>query len=105
MAGETIERRLAAIVCADVVGYSRLMEVDEEATIRALNVCRQVVDEMVANHHGRVFGSAGDSVINRHQQGRNLPRGQGSYHGSRLALRFANQRGIGQRLSGLEVRQ
>ncbi len=63
MAGETIERRLAAIVCADVVGYSRLMEVDEEATIRALNVCRQVVDELVANHHGRVFGSAGDSVI------------------------------------------
>ncbi len=48
MAGEDIERRLAAIVCADVVGYSRLMEADEEATIRALSACRQVVDELVA---------------------------------------------------------
>ncbi len=63
MSGEDIERRLAAILCADVAGYSRLMEVDEEATIRALYACRQIVDELVANHRGRVFGSAGDSVI------------------------------------------
>jgi adenylate cyclase len=39
------------------------MEADEEATIHALGACRQVVDELVTNHHGRVFGSAGDSVI------------------------------------------
>ena len=58
-----MERRLAAILSADVVGYSRLMEADEEATIRVLSECRQVIDELVANHHGRVFGSAGDSVI------------------------------------------
>ena len=63
MAGDGVERRLAAILCADVVGYSRLMEADEEATVRALGGCRQVVDELVTNHHGRVFGSAGDSVI------------------------------------------
>ena len=63
MAGDGVERRLAAILCADVVGYSRLMEADEEATIRALGGCRQVIDELVTNHHGRVFGSAGDSVI------------------------------------------
>ncbi len=63
MAGGNIERRLAAIVCADVAGYSRLMEADEEATIRALSACRQVIDELVSSHHGRVFGSAGDSVI------------------------------------------
>ena len=63
MAGDGVERRLAAILCADVVGYSRLMEADEEATIHALGGCRQVVDELVTNHHGRVFGSAGDSVI------------------------------------------
>ncbi len=63
MAGDGVERRLAAILCADVVGYSRLMEANEEATIRALSACRQVIDELVANHHGRVFGSAGDSVI------------------------------------------
>ncbi len=63
MAGGNFERRLAAILCADVVGYSRLMESDEEETIRALNSCRQTIDELVASHHGRVFGSAGDSVV------------------------------------------
>ncbi len=63
MSGGDVERRLAAIVCADVAGYSRLMEADEEATIRALGACRQTVDTLVASHHGRVFGSAGDSVI------------------------------------------
>ncbi len=63
MAGKGVERRLAAILSADVVGYSRLMEADEEATIRALSTCRQNIEELVANHHGRVFGGAGDSVI------------------------------------------
>ncbi len=58
-----MERRLAVILAADVVGYSRLMETDEEGTIRSLSACRQVIDKLVASHHGRVFGSAGDSVI------------------------------------------
>ncbi len=58
-----MERRLAAILAADVVGYSRLMEADEEATARTLNVYRKIVDGLVADHRGRVFGSAGDSVI------------------------------------------
>ena len=58
-----MERRLAAILAADVVGYSRLMEADEEATVRTLNACRQVIDGLVADHRGRVFGSAGDSVV------------------------------------------
>lgn len=58
-----MERRLAAILAADVVGYSRLMEADEEATVDTLHACRQIVDALVADHHGRVFGSAGDSVL------------------------------------------
>ncbi len=58
-----MERRLAAILAADVVGYSRLMEADEETTVRALNACRRVIDGLVADHRGRVFGSAGDSVV------------------------------------------
>jgi TolB-like protein/class 3 adenylate cyclase len=58
-----MERRLAAILAADVAGYSRLMEADEEATVRTLSVCRQVIDGLVADHRGRVFGSAGDSVV------------------------------------------
>ena len=49
MTGDGVERRLAAILCADVVGYSRLMKANEDATIRALSTCRQVVDELVAN--------------------------------------------------------
>ena len=52
MAGDGMEPRLAAILCADVVGYSRLMEADEEATIRALSACRRVIDELVASSSG-----------------------------------------------------
>ena len=58
-----MERRLAAILAADVVGYSRLVGEDEEGTLRTLSACREVIDGLVARHHGRVFGSAGDSVI------------------------------------------
>ena len=58
-----MERRLAAIMATDVVGYSRLMEADEEATARTLSAYRETIEGMVASHHGRVFGSAGDSVI------------------------------------------
>ncbi len=58
-----MECRLAAILAADVVGYSRLMEADEEATLMTLNAYRQVIDGLVTEHRGRVFSSAGDSVI------------------------------------------
>ena len=57
------ERRLAAILAADVVGYSQLMEADEEATIRTRHAYRNVIDGLVDDHRGRVFGSAGDSVV------------------------------------------
>ena len=58
-----MERRLAAILAADVVGYSRLMEADEEATARTLSAQRDTVEELVTSHNGRVFGGAGDSFI------------------------------------------
>ena len=60
---ENVQRRLAAILAADMVGYSRLMEADEEATARTLSTYREIIDRQVTGHHGRVFGSAGDSVI------------------------------------------
>ncbi len=63
MAEERVQRRLTAILAADVVGYSRLMGDDEEGALATLRAYRQVVDELVAGHEGRVFGSAGDSVI------------------------------------------
>ncbi len=58
-----MERRLAAILAADVVGYSRLVGEDEEGTLRTLRACREVIDGLVTEHRGRVFGSAGDSVV------------------------------------------
>ncbi len=58
-----MERRLAAILAADVVGYSRLMEADEEATARILSAQREIVEGLVSGHNGRVFGAAGDSFI------------------------------------------
>jgi adenylate cyclase len=58
-----MKRRLVAILAADVVGYSRLMEADEQATLAALADCRRVVDGQITGQGGRIFGSAGDSVI------------------------------------------
>jgi len=58
-----MERKLAAILAADVVGYSRLMGSDEDGTLEALRSHREVVDALVAGHRGRVFNSAGDSVV------------------------------------------
>jgi adenylate cyclase len=58
-----VERRLAAILAADVAGYSRLMAEDEEATLHTLRAYRNTIDTLVSEHGGRIFGSAGDSVI------------------------------------------
>ena len=63
MAVDRVQRRMAAILAADVVGYSRLMGKDEEATLATLKAYREVIDGLIAHHAGRVFGSAGDSVI------------------------------------------
>ena len=64
MAGEGIERRLAAILSADVVGYSRLMEEDEDGTLSVLQAHRaELIDPTIAAHRSRVFGNAGDSVV------------------------------------------
>jgi class 3 adenylate cyclase len=58
-----MERKLAAIMAADVAGFSRLMGADEEATLGTLSAYRVVIDGLVAQHNGRVFASAGDSVL------------------------------------------
>jgi len=63
MEARNTERRLAAIFAADVVGYSRLMSEREEATLTVLHACLDIFHTCITNHHGRVFGSAGDSVI------------------------------------------
>jgi TolB-like protein len=59
-----MERRLAAIVAADVVGYSRLMEQDEVGTLAALKTRRkEVLEPLVTKHQGRIFKVAGDGVL------------------------------------------
>ena len=63
MALEDTARRLAAILSPDVVSYSRPMEADEESTVQSLRACRAIIDRLVTDHRGRVFGSAGDSVV------------------------------------------
>jgi class 3 adenylate cyclase len=57
------KRKLAAILHADVVGYSRLMGEDEAGTHQALGELRQAVDPLIAAHEGRIVGTAGDSVL------------------------------------------
>ncbi len=55
MAEERVQRRLAAIIAADVVGYSRLMGADEDGTLARLNALRsELVEPCIAEHRGRV---------------------------------------------------
>ena len=58
-----VERKLTAILAADVVGYSRLMGADEVGTLHRLTACRAIVDGLIATHRGRIFNTAGDSVV------------------------------------------
>ena len=61
---ELVERKLAAILAADVVGYSRLMEADEVGTLRALKGARKdQVDPAIAAHGGRIVKTTGDGVL------------------------------------------
>lgn len=63
MAEQAVERKLATILVADVAGYSRLMSEDEEATLHTLEAHCEVIDSAIERHGGRVFSSAGDSVL------------------------------------------
>ncbi len=64
MAPEREERRLAAILAADMVGYSRLMEADETGTLAALKAHRgELVDPTIAEHNGRIVKTTGDGML------------------------------------------
>src|SRR5271156_6846424 len=59
-----VERRLAAILAADVVGYSRLIEADEEGTLRRLKALRhELLDPKIAGHRGRIVKTIGDGLL------------------------------------------
>jgi class 3 adenylate cyclase len=59
----SLERRLATIMMADVAGYSRMVGENEERTIETLRGHRQIFDELLAQHRGRVFNTAGDAIL------------------------------------------
>ena len=63
MATKEFRRRLAAILSADVEGYSRLMRDDEEATIRTLTTYRDAMTNLIHHYRGRVVDSPGDNIL------------------------------------------
>ena len=66
-----MERRLAAILAADVVGYSRLIREDEPGTLAALKAHReQLIEPKTAEHHGRVVKPMGDEALVSRARGR-----------------------------------
>jgi class 3 adenylate cyclase len=58
-----LERKLVAIVAADVEGYSSLMGIDEEGTLATLSAHRAITDALIVQHGGRICGTAGDSLL------------------------------------------
>ena len=78
----TTTRRLAAILAADVVGYSRLMGADEEPTHERLKThLRQLVDPKIQEHHGRIVKSTGDGMLAVFQRRRRSPLRRGDTTG------------------------
>jgi hypothetical protein len=64
LTGERVERRLAAVLAADVAGYSRLMGTDEEGTLSRLKAVRKaLVDPTIAAHRGRIVKTTGDGML------------------------------------------
>ena len=63
MANEGFKRKLAAILSADVEGYSRLMDDDEEATVRTLTAYRTAINDLVQQYRGRVVDTRGDNIL------------------------------------------
>jgi class 3 adenylate cyclase len=63
VAFDEVKRKLAAILSADVQGYSRLMGEDEERTLRTLNAYKEEMGSLIRRHRGRIVGTAGDSIL------------------------------------------
>ena len=63
MAQESFKRKLAAILSADVKGYSRLMGEDEAETVKTITAYRRIIGELIQQHRGRVIDSPGDNIL------------------------------------------
>jgi class 3 adenylate cyclase len=58
-----MKRKIAALLAADIAGYSKLVAEDEEETLRRLATYRAVFDDFIARYDGRIFNTAGDAVL------------------------------------------
>ena len=63
MSRKDIDRKIAVIFVADVVGYSQHMKKDEDETLQSFRACRKILEELFDEHDGRVFNTAGDSIL------------------------------------------
>ena len=63
MANDTIIRKIAVIFATDVVGFTVLMQENENETLKSLRACRDILDQLLEEHGGRIFNTAGDSVL------------------------------------------
>src|SRR5438132_12244378 len=64
MPEQPVERKLAAILAADIAGYSRLVGLDEEGTLARLRALRrELIDPTIVEHRGRIFKTTGDGVL------------------------------------------
>ena len=60
---QVIERKIAVIFVTDVVGFSKLMEINEDKTLKSFRACRDILDNLFSEYGGRIFNTAGDSVL------------------------------------------
>ena len=60
---EKLTRKLAVILATDCVGFSKMMDQHEELTLQNIKMCRQIIDPTIEENGGRIFHTAGDSVI------------------------------------------
>ena len=63
MIEDKVFRKIAVIFVTDVVNFSTLMETNEELTLKNLKACREILDNLFKEHSGRIFNTAGDSVL------------------------------------------
>ena len=63
MSENTTQRKLTAILSADVKGYSKLMGDDDESTVNTITAYRKIISELIQKHHGRVVDTPGDNIL------------------------------------------